>query len=286
VRVRAVIALPVLVAALALAAPAQPMGSSDVAALQVALRARGFYWGDVDGIAGPQTRSAVRAFQRRVGLAPDGVAGPRTRRALGPRGRPQLGARVVRVGMLGWDVAELQFLLAWHGFPSGTMDGAFGARTQTAVGRFQRFERLGVDGIAGPATIGAVRGPLPRSPLWVGWPFRGRVTDRFGPRGARFHAGIDFPASYGAGVAAARHGRVAYAGWLNSGYGNVVSIAHGRGVRTLYAHLSAVHVYVGQRVGAGYQIGLVGSTGNSTGPHLHFELRYRGAAVDPLTAIR
>ena len=70
------------------------------------------------------------------------------------------------------------------------------------------------------------------------------------------------------------------------GWGKLVAIAHGNGVRTLYAHLSQVHVRLGDRVGAGFQIGLVGSTGASTGPHLHFEVRVRGAAVDPLTALR
>ena len=277
--------LPVLVAALALAAPAEPMGNSDVAALQVALRVRGLYWGDVDGIAGPRTRSAVRRFQRRAGLAADGIAGPRTRRALGRYGRPQLGARVLRFGRVGWDVAELQFLLAWHGFPSGTMDGAFGARTRAAVVRLQRFARIGVDGVVGPATLSALWRRLPRSPLALAWPFGGRLTQRFGPRGARFHAGIDLAASYGDAVVAARSGRVAYAGWHHGGYGYLVSIGHWHRVRTLYAHLSQVTVRPGQRVSAGTRIGLAGSTGLSSGPHLHFEVRYRGAAVDPLTAL-
>jgi murein DD-endopeptidase MepM/ murein hydrolase activator NlpD len=279
-------ALPVFVAALVLAAPAESMGSSDVAALQIALRTRGLYSGTIDGIRGPQTRRAVRAFQRRAGLVVDGIAGPRTRRALGRRGRPQLGTRPLRVGRIGWDVAELQFLLGWHGFPSGPMDGAFGVRTRAAVMRLQRFARIGVDGVVGPATLGALRRGVPRSPLALAWPFGGRLTQRFGPRGARFHTGIDFAASYGDAVAAARYGRVAYAGWHNGGYGYLVSIAHGRGVRTLYAHLSRVSVYVGQRVSTGSQIGLAGSTGISTGPHLHFEVRYRGAATDPLTALR
>jgi murein DD-endopeptidase MepM/ murein hydrolase activator NlpD len=279
-------ALPVFVAAFILAAPAEPRGSSDVAALQVALRARGVYAGAVDGIAGPQTRRAVRVFQRRAGLAPDGVVGPRTRRALGRYGRPQLGRRVLRAGRIGWDVSELQFLLAWHGFPSGTIDGAFGLRTRAAVMRFQRFARIGVDGVAGPATLGALRGPAPHPPLALAWPLGGPLTQRFGPRGARFHAGIDLAASYGVPVAAARRGRVAYAGWHNGGFGYLVAIAHGRGVRTLYAHLARTTVYVGQRVSTGSRIGFVGSTGASTGPHLHFEVRYRGAAADPLRVLR
>jgi peptidoglycan hydrolase-like protein with peptidoglycan-binding domain len=120
-----------LAVVLALAAPAAaPAGvSPNVAALQVALRAKGLYGGSVDGVAGPGTRGAVRDFQRRRGLAADGVAGPRTRRALGRRGRPRLGSRVLTGGERGWDVAGLQFLLARHGFPSGAVDGGMGPRT-------------------------------------------------------------------------------------------------------------------------------------------------------------
>src|SRR6187549_3576164 len=75
------------------------MGSSSVAALQVALRAKGLYSGTVDGFAGPGTRSAVRSLQRRAGVAVDGVAGPQTLSVLGRRGRPRLGSRSLRSGM-------------------------------------------------------------------------------------------------------------------------------------------------------------------------------------------
>src|SRR5215217_5970005 len=84
------------------AAPAAASGSADVAALQVALRAERLYGGTVDGIGGPATRLAVRRFQARRGLAADGVVGPRTRRALGRRGRPALGSRLLTAGARGW----------------------------------------------------------------------------------------------------------------------------------------------------------------------------------------
>ena len=87
---------------------------------------------------------------------PDGIAGPRTRRALGDLGRPELGARPLSIGTRGWDVAELQFKLAWHGFPSGPFDGAFGPRLEAAVRRFQRFADLPTIGIAGPRTMAAL----------------------------------------------------------------------------------------------------------------------------------
>src|SRR4051812_45681573 len=103
---------------LASATPARAAGPS-TAALQVALHARGLYDGSIDGLRGPQTRAAVTRLQRRTGLAVDGIAGPATRRALGWRGRPRMGARVVHAALRGWDVAGLQFLLARAGFPSG-----------------------------------------------------------------------------------------------------------------------------------------------------------------------
>ena len=192
----------------------------------------------------------------------------------------------MRQGARGWDVAALQFLLAWHGFPSGTFDGVLGPRTDGALRRYQRWARLAVDGVAGPATLASLRSPPPRSPLSVARPVAHPVTGRFGPRGARFHTGIDFAAPHGASVAAARGGRVAYAGWHSGGWGYLVTIAHARGVRTMYAHLSSLHVRPRQRVGGGAHIGHVGETGFATGPHLHFEVRVRGAAVDPLPALR
>ena len=111
------------------------------------------------------------------------------------------------------------------------------------------------------------------------------MTDAFGPRGTRFHTGIDFPAPTGTPVLSAGPGRVTYADRLVGGWGLVVTIAHTNGVRTMYAHLSRVDVKVGDRVTPGAPVGLVGATGHATGPHLHFEVRLRGAAIDPLTAL-
>ena len=284
-RPRAFIALALALGALLVATPAQAAGSSRVAALQVALQARGFYGGTIDGYYGYGTRRAVVRFQRSRGLLVDGIAGRVTRRSLGRYGGPLLGRRRLVGGRVGFDVAQLQFLLAWHGFPSGSFDGAFGGRTGRALRRFQRWARLGADGVAGPATFAALRRPPPRSPLGFFRPLQTGLGDRFGPRGSRFHTGLDFPARAGAGVAAARYGHVAYAAWMPGGWGYLVSIRHGRGVRTIYAHLSRIDVRVGSRVGAGHQIGLVGATGHVTGPHLHFEVRVRGASVDPLPAL-
>jgi peptidoglycan hydrolase-like protein with peptidoglycan-binding domain len=266
------------------AGPAQAGGDAGVAALQVALRAKRTYTGPVDGVVGPATAAAIRSFQRRAGLTVDGVVGPRTRKALGRHGKPALGRRLLRRGRVGWDVAALQFLLAWHGFPSGVFDGALGARTDRALRRFQRWAGLAVDGRAGPATFAALRAPPAVSPLRLIRPIAASPTDLFGPRGARFHAGWDYPAASGTPVTAAAAGRVTWSG-RHGAYGLLVTVAHSSGVRTLYAHLSRVSVGVGQPVTAGQEVGLVGSTGNSTGPHLHFEVRLRGAAIDPVTAL-
>jgi murein DD-endopeptidase MepM/ murein hydrolase activator NlpD len=286
--VRAIVAFVAalaLVACTAAPAGAARMGSPSMAALQVALRANGLYSGSIDGVVGPGTRAGVRSFQRRKGLLDDGIAGPQTLRALGRRGRPRLGARPLRPGASGFDVAALQFLLAWHGFPSGTIDGGFGFRTEAALVRFQRWAGISRDGIAGPTTIRLVSTPPRRSPVSFARPIAAAVGDGFGPRDNRFHPGLDFPAPIGTPVFAARSGTVTWAGWRPGGYGNLVSVAHGGGVRTMYAHLSAITVTRGQRVATGALLGRVGSTGFSTGPHLHFEERLRGAAIDPATGL-
>ena len=157
-------------------------------------------WATWTAVRGPDTEDALVSFQERMGLAPDGIAGPRTRRALGDLGTPELGSRSLAIGARGWDVAELQFKLAWHGFPSGPFDGTFGPRLEAAVRRFQRFAGLPTIGIAGPRTMAALGRPLPTSPLDLSAPVAAPVGDGFGPRGDAFHAGIDFVAPAGTPV--------------------------------------------------------------------------------------
>jgi murein DD-endopeptidase MepM/ murein hydrolase activator NlpD len=113
------------------------------------------------------------------------------------------------------------------------------------------------------------------------WPVNAPITSSFGWRWGRIHEGIDLGATYGVPIAAAAAGTVIYAGWLG-GYGNLVVIDHGGGLATAYGHQSRIAVGAGQQVAQGETIGYIGSTGHSTGPHLHFEVRVSGQAVDPL----
>lgn len=265
---------------LPVSAPAATAGDADVAALQVGLHALGLYEGNVDGLVGDQTLTGLRRLP--------GATTPlaqATRAALGDFGAHPLGSRPLVPGTSGWDVAALQFLLAWHGFPSGTMDGAFGPRTEAALVRFQAWAGIPPIGVAGPQTLGALHAPPPQSPLRLAWPLTGPVGDGFGPRGERFHAGLDIAAAAGTPVAAAADGVVVVAGWQDRGWGQLVEIQHDQGVTTLYAHLSQVLAKPGQRVARGTTIGLVGATGNATGPHLHFEVRVHDACVDPAPAL-
>ncbi|MBR2214963.1 MAG: peptidoglycan DD-metalloendopeptidase family protein [Selenomonadaceae bacterium] len=118
------------------------------------------------------------------------------------------------------------------------------------------------------------------------WPIAGPITSEFGWRthpifgNARFHSGIDIGGEYGLPIAAAASGVVSYAGWI-SGYGNTVIIDHGGGVSSLYGHNQSLAVGEGQSVSQGETIAYCGSTGNSTGPHCHFEVRQNGEPVSP-----
>jgi murein DD-endopeptidase MepM/ murein hydrolase activator NlpD len=113
------------------------------------------------------------------------------------------------------------------------------------------------------------------------WPVSGPVTSPFGWRWGRMHEGIDIGVLSGTPIHAAASGTVIYCGWME-GYGNLVVVDHGNGLATAYAHQSAIAVTCGQAVTQGQVVGYVGSTGHSTGPHLHFEVRVGGSPVDPL----
>jgi murein DD-endopeptidase MepM/ murein hydrolase activator NlpD len=113
------------------------------------------------------------------------------------------------------------------------------------------------------------------------WPVSGPVTSPFGWRWGRLHEGIDIGVSYGTPIHAAASGTVIYCAW-ESGYGNLTVLDHGGNLATAYGHQSSIAVGCGQHVAQGDVIGYVGSTGHSTGPHLHFEVRVNGSPVDPM----
>lgn len=182
-------------------------------------------------------------------------------------------------------VYALELALARHGFPSGALDGRLGPEVAAAVRRFQRSVGLTPDGVAGPATLRALGRGATRSPIPLAWPLLAPVGDGFGPRGGRFHAGVDLLAPAGTSAVAAAPGTVTWAGRRAGGWGLLVVVRHPAGVRTLYAHLEAIDVHVGDEVAGGAVLGRVGATGDATGPHLHFEVRVHGAAIDPLGAL-
>jgi peptidoglycan hydrolase-like protein with peptidoglycan-binding domain len=285
-RARALLALSAVVVVAVATTPQAAARDPAVAALQVGLRSRGLYQGPIDGLDGPGTAKAIRKLQKRAHITVDGVVGPQTRKALGRFARHRFGSRPLELGRKGWDVASLQFQLAEHGFPSGGFDGIFGRHVEAALKRFQEWAGLTSDGVAGPATLGALTAPPPTIPLPLSWPLTAPLLgDRFGPRGTGWHSGIDLPAPMGTPVYAAWSGRVAWAGWRDGGWGFLVVVAHGRGERSMYAHLSRIDVRVGVWIARGVRVGLIGATGHATGPHLHFEVRIRGASVDPLRAL-
>ncbi|MEP6927915.1 MAG: M23 family metallopeptidase [Ginsengibacter sp.] len=121
----------------------------------------------------------------------------------------------------------------------------------------------------------------------LGLPFQGSITSRFGSRenpfdgsGIETHKGLDIRAPFGAPVKAMAKGEVEFAG-LRGGFGNCIMVKHGNGFETLYGHLSKILVNVGQQITIGQQIGNIGSTGRSTGPHLHYEVHHNGQKINP-----
>ncbi|WP_234026940.1 peptidoglycan DD-metalloendopeptidase family protein [Erythrobacter sp. HKB08] len=144
-----------------------------------------------------------------------------------------------------------------------------------------RFERLGLSLARMTALERTLEGipqvaPASRASISSGFGYR---SDPFTRAGA-MHSGLDFKGPMGAPIHSAAKGRVTYVGW-KSGYGKTVEVSHGNGLMTRYAHMSRFNAKVGQQVDAGDVIGAIGSTGRSTGPHLHFEVRINNRAVNP-----
>ena len=142
-------------------------------------------------------------------------------------------------------------------------------------------EAAGADAASSAGSASSSAAPAPSGGGGMVWPAAGSVTSGYGPRWGRLHAGLDISAPTGTPIYAARSGTVIFVG-VQSGYGNLIIVDHGGGMTTAYAHQSSFAASQGQSVSAGQLIGYVGSTGRSTGPHLHFEVRINGTARDPM----
>jgi murein DD-endopeptidase MepM/ murein hydrolase activator NlpD len=200
------------------------------------------YAEDVTRYADQKSRRAMSAI-RQLGLNPEGMLAS----AISAQGGP------------------LEVLSTSR---DGSLDPRF-ERLGLSLARMDSLERI-IDSI--PQFSPATRTSMVSSSY-------GYRRDPFTGHGA-FHAGLDFKAGYGAPIHAAADGVISFVG-RKAGYGNCVEITHGNGLLTRYAHMSAFRSRLGQRVSAGNVIGLIGSTGRSTGPHLHFEVRINNRAVNP-----
>lgn len=253
------------------AASDRPQPDPDVAGLQTALAVKGFYHGSIDGIRGPRTTAAIKALQQRFG--------GRTLSALGALGRPRYGSRALRQGLVGLDVAALQFELRYHGFPNDER-GRFGPHTQLALERFQRYAGLKADGVAGRATYVALEQPPPAAPKLKA-PLA--VVQRTVPVGNA----VELSCPYATPVAASAGGTVVYAANRSRGYGYTVVTRDGKGFEVLYAHLARIDVRNGQRLVPGAMVGLAGWTGkNRAKTSLRVELRLRGAQLPASVSFR
>ena len=149
--------------------------------------------------------------------------------------------------------------------------------------RILKSEEMITEPVPGYIHIGTT--PMPRGigSGYFSWPVTGaRISSRYGPRWGTIHTGLDLAISTGTPVYCCDEGRVIFAGWNRNGYGNLIKVDHGNGYQTWYAHLSKIYVKNGEIVAKGEIIGAVGNTGNSTGPHLHLEIRKNGSAKNPL----
>ncbi len=185
-------------------------------------------------------------------------------------------------------VGQYVFIPAGHEPVSSTPQAAQSDDVQMISKQDSRAHHLQAQKsvIARAATLLAAHTPVVASVQTFTWPIQGRLTSMYGRRnisvgGNTFHAGVDVAAPVGTPIIASKAGTVVKAGW-GGAYGYVVYIDHNDGSQTRYAHMSQINVAAGSYIDQQAIVGLVGSTGASTGPHLHFEIRFEGRSVDPL----
>jgi hypothetical protein len=244
-------------------------------------------WTRVIAVSSPYHMERIGREARRQGvdaiLCAAARGGPRTWRLAVHDARQSLREWIARPAYaIGWHAGRL----LEHG-PGRLVRGAY----RQVAGRY-RYLTGEADAVAATsdAISGLIKARLARfsdtAPVFapaagLRWPVPGALGDRFGLRHRRLHAGVDVRAAYGVPVAAAADGVVLVAAHLGP-YGNVVVLDHGGGVTTVCAHLAGGVADEGERLAAGALLGYVGTTGRSSGPHLHFEVRVHGSPVDPL----
>lgn len=171
-----------------------------------------------------------------------------------------------------------------------TKDGVVGSKLVTAIvksynGRIIETNILNENVIKSSSpqvvTVGSKELPKTVATGVFSYPIRGYITSRYGQRWGRIHTGVDIAARMGDPIYAADGGKVIYSGW-KGGYGYLIEIDHENGYITYYGHCSKLLVNLGDEIYKGQEIGLIGSTGHATGPHLHFEVRKNGIPVNPL----
>jgi murein DD-endopeptidase MepM/ murein hydrolase activator NlpD len=177
--------------------------------------------------------------------------------------------------------------------PPGFEDGFLDSRYDASLYAFNSIERASWSPVKSPLLMGLLSNPeIDPASIPSIWPVYGELTDGFGERmdpftgEAGFHAGVDIAAPYGSPVRAAADGVVLQAGAGETGYGNAITIDHGSGLETFYCHLSKVDVVEGQKVLQGQVIGAIGTTGRTTGPHLHYEVLVNQTPVNPEQFLR
>ena len=222
-------------------------------------------------VAGPASAAVARVPLRPGGSRRVRTAQPRART---PRGvghpRRQRGHAT--------DARLLAILWAPRPAPGAMLGPASGVVHPPAAADRERLEDSLQDEIAPP-----VLPPPPADEIAppLDWPLAGPINSPFGPRHGRFHSGIDIGAAWGQPVRAAAEGVVLYAGVSHGPMGQAIILQHADGLQSLYAHLGRLRVREGTLVHPGTIIGTVGSTGHSTGPHLHFGVRVDGTTVNP-----